>query len=134
MDEQVQQFLDQHHAAIMVTLKRDGTPHVARIVLGLVEGKLWSSGTQHRVRTGHLRRDPRATLCVLDDHNPYRWLGLETTVTILEGPEAPQHNLALYRRLAGEPDNRDHYLQAMVDEKRLIYEFSINRAYGQYKR
>ncbi len=132
MDERVQQFLQKHHAAIMVTLKRDGTPHVARVAIGLVDGKLWSSGTQGRLRTKHLRRDPRATLCVLDDSNPYRWLGLETTVRILDGPDAPQRNLALYRALAGEPHDLDEYLQAMVDEQRLIYEFSIKRAYGQF--
>jgi PPOX class probable F420-dependent enzyme len=132
MDERVQQFLERHHGAIMVTLKRDGTPHVARITLGLVDGKLWSSGTQSRIRTTHLRRDPRATLCVLDDKNPYQWLGLETRVRILDGPDAPQLNLALYRSLAGEPKNLDEYLQSMVNDGRLIYEFEIERAYGQF--
>jgi PPOX class probable F420-dependent enzyme len=132
MDERVQQFLERHHGAIMVTLKQDGTPHVARITLGLVDGTLWSSGTQRRIRTTHLRRDPRATLCVLNDNNPYQWLGLETRVRILDGPDAPQLNLALYRSLAGEPQNLDEYLQAMLAEGRLIYEFSIERAYGQF--
>jgi PPOX class probable F420-dependent enzyme len=132
MDQKVRQFLEQHHSAIMVTLKADGTPHVARILAGLVNGKLWSSGTQTRLRTTFLRRDPRATLCVLDDSNPYRWLGLETTVRILDDADAPQHNLALYRVLAGEPKDLDEYLQAMVNEQRLIYEFHITRAYGQY--
>ncbi|NJK78682.1 MAG: PPOX class F420-dependent oxidoreductase [Chloroflexaceae bacterium] len=132
MDEQVRQFLAQHHGAIMVTIKPDSTPHVARIVMNLVDGKLWSSSTATRVRTGYLRRDPRATLCVLDEANPYHWLGLETTVTILDGPDAPQLNLQLYRTLAGDPQDIDEYLQAMIDEQRLIYQFEITRAYGQY--
>ncbi len=132
MDEHVRPFLEQHHSAIMVTLKKDGTPHVARVAVGLVDGRLWSSGTQDRVRTRHLRRDPRATLCVLDDRDPYHWLGLETEVNILDGPDAPQANLALYRVLAGEPKDVDEYLRAMVAEKRLIYEFAVQRAYGQF--
>jgi PPOX class probable F420-dependent enzyme len=132
MDERVQQFLERHHSAIMVTLKRDGTPHVARITVGLVNGALWSSGTQGRIRTTHLRRDPRATLCVLNDRNPYQWLGLETTVAILDGPDAPQQNLALYRVLSAEPKDLDEYLRAMVQEQRLIYAFTISRAYGQF--
>ena len=132
MDERVRKFLEQHHAAVMVTLKRDGAPHVARVTIGLVDGKLWSSGTQDRVRTRHLRRDLRATLCVLHDRDPYRWLGLETTVRILDGPDAPQQNLALYRVVAGEPDDLDAYLRAMVTERRLIYEFAITRMYGQF--
>jgi PPOX class probable F420-dependent enzyme len=123
-------FLEQHHAAAMVTLRADGTPHVARVGVGLVDGKLWSSGTRGRIRTGHLRRDPRSTLFVFDTHEAWKWLGLETTVTILDGPDAPELNLALYRRLAGEPDDLDEYLAAMKREERLIYEFEISRSYG----
>lgn len=130
-DEVVRQFLERNHDAIMVTLKPDGTPHVARVFVGLVEGRLWSSGTRRRSRTKHLLRDPRATLCVLDAATPFRWLGLETTVTILDGPQAPRQNLALYRVLAGEPDSEAEYLQAMVREERLIYQFAITHSYGQ---
>ncbi len=132
MDDKVREFLEKHHGAVVATIKKDGTPHVARIDVGLIDGKLWSSGTQTRVRTKHLRRDPRATLIVLDDSTPYRWLGLECEVTILEGEDAPQLNLKLYRALAGKPDDLDEYLEAMVKEQRLIYEFEIKRAYGMY--
>jgi PPOX class probable F420-dependent enzyme len=132
MDKRVQRFLDNNHAAIMTTIMADGTPHVARIGVGLVDGKLWSSGTQQRVRTKHVRRDPRATLFVFDPNDAWHWLALETTVTIHDGPDAVDRNLALYRVLAGEPDDLDEYRRAMVDEQRLIYEFEINRAYGPY--
>jgi hypothetical protein len=99
--------------------------------VGLVDGKLWSSGTQGRLRTKHLRRDPRCTLFVFSDDDRYQWLGMETTVTILDGDEAPALNLRLYRTLAGEPDDVDEYLRAMGEERRLIYEFEVGHTYGQ---
>jgi PPOX class probable F420-dependent enzyme len=132
VDDKVRAFLEENHAAVMVTLRKDGTPHVARVGVGLVEGRLWSSGTQGRVRTGHLRRDSRSTLFALDPKDAWHWLALETIVTIHDGPDAVDRNLALYRVLAGEPDDLDEYRQAMVDEQRLIYEFEITRAYGSY--
>jgi PPOX class probable F420-dependent enzyme len=132
VEERVQSFLEQHHSAVMATIKKDGRPHVTRIGIGLVEGKLWSSGTQTRLRTKFLRRDPRATLFVFDEKNAWSWLGLECTVTILEGPEAVDQNLALYRTLAGEPTDLEEYRAAMVSEQRLIYEFEVQRAYGQH--
>jgi PPOX class probable F420-dependent enzyme len=132
MEKRVQRFLENNHGAVMVTLRADGTPHVARVGVGLVDGKLWSSGTQRRLRTKHVRRDPRATLFVLDSGNAFSWLAIESRVTIHEGPDAVDKNLALYRVLAGEPDDIDEYRRAMVDEARLIYEFSIERTYGQY--
>ncbi|MDP9067344.1 MAG: PPOX class F420-dependent oxidoreductase [Actinomycetota bacterium] len=132
MDPKVEAFLNEHHDAVMTTTKRDGRPHVARISVGLVEGRLWSSGTQDRIRTKHLRRDPRCTLMVLDETNRYRWLALETTVDILDGPDAVDRNLALYRVLAGEPDDLQEYRDAMVRERRLIYQFNLDRSYGQF--
>ena len=132
MEQRVRDFLESYHSAVMTTLKKDGTPHVARIGVGLVEGELWSSGTSDRVRTRHLRRDPRSTLFVFDPGNAQHWMGAETTVDILDGPERVEQNLALYRVLAGEPDDLEGYRQAMVAERRLIYRFNIGRTYGQF--
>lgn len=132
MEDKVKEFLQKHHSAVMATIKPDGQPHVVRVGVGLVDGRLWSSGTQTRVRTKHLRRDDRATLMVLDRSTPYRWLGLETTVDILDGDDAVDNNLALYRVLAGEPDDLEEYREAMVTEQRLIYQFNLQRSYGQF--
>ncbi len=131
MDDKVREFLENHHGAIQTTLRKDGSPHVARIGVGLVEGKLWSSATQTRLRTKHLRRDPRSTLAVLDYDDTYTWLGLDCVVTILDGPDAVDQNLALYRVIAGkDPDDMAEYRAAMINDQRLIYEFEIKKAYG----
>ena len=131
MDDKVRKFLEKNHSAVMATIKPDGAPHVARVAIGLVGGKLWSSGTQTRKRTEYLRRDNRSTLMALDLSTPYRWVGLETTVDILED-NAVDDNLALYRVLAGEPDDLQEYREAMVTEQRLIYQFNIQHSYGQF--
>ena len=131
VDDRVAAFLKEHHGAVMVTLRRDGSPPVARVDVGLVDGKLHSSGTRTRVRTAHVRRDPRASL-FLQGGDPWHWLGLDCVVSILDGDDAPQLNLALYRTIAGEPDDLDEYLEAMVAEQRLIYEFDIRRTYGSF--
>jgi PPOX class probable F420-dependent enzyme len=143
MDKSMRAFLEQHHSAAMVTLRADGTPHVARVGMALVDGRIWSSGTQTRVRTKHLRRDPRSTLFVLDSE--WRWLGAECTVTILDGPDAPDLNLRLFQVMQqgmpvppgqinwfGRMMSHEEFLQAMIQEQRLIYEFNIVRAYGMY--
>lgn len=131
-------FLERHHSAAMVTVGEGGQPKAARVGVALVDGNLWSSGTQGRVRTRRLRRDPRCTLFVFD--KAYAWLALETTVTILEGPEAAARNLRLFRVMQNRPSgplswvggelDEDAFLQAMVDENRLVYEFAVHRSYG----
>jgi PPOX class probable F420-dependent enzyme len=143
MDERIQSFLESNHSAAMTTLRADGTPHVARVGVALVDGKIWSSGTQTRVRTKHLRRDPRSTLFVYD--NEWRWLGAECTVTMLDGADAPQLHLRLFQVMQqgmpippgqinwfGRMMSHEEFLKTMVEEQRLIYEFNIVRAYGMY--
>jgi hypothetical protein len=131
-------FLDHQHSAAMITIGEDSFPKPVRVGIALVDGKLWSSGTQDRVRTRRLRRDPRCTLFVFD--RTFRWLALETTVTILEGPEAAMQNLRLFRVMQDRPSgpltwygrelDEDAFRQAMADEHRLIYEFDVQHSYG----
>ena len=131
-------FLESQHSAAMTTIARDGTPRTVRVGVALVDGKLWSSGTQDRVRTARLRRDPRCTLFVFDAG--WRWLTLDTTVRILEGAGAPELNLQLFRQMQNRPSgalnwfgkelSAEGFLQVMVEEKRLIYEFEVMRGYG----
>jgi hypothetical protein len=138
-DDEVE-FLTRHHSAAMITLRPDGTPHAVRVGVALVDGRLCSSGTQGRLRTGHLRRDPRAALFVFEP----RWgaLTLESRVTILDGPEAPEQSLRLFQVMQGRDPNletitwygkelsREQFLEQMVSERRLIYEFEVLRTYG----
>ncbi len=133
MDDKVREFLEKNHDAVMTTVKKDGTPHVARIGIGLVDGKLWSSATNTRARTKHVKRDPRSTLMVLSD-NRWGWIGLETEVEIIDdGDGTIEQNLALYRVIAGkDPDDMADYERGMRDEERIVYQFNIKRAYGMY--
>ena len=68
----------------------------------------------------------------MNDADPYSWLGLETLVKIHDGDDAVDRNLALYRVLAGESDDLEEYREAMVRDERLVYEFDVLKAYGQY--
>ncbi|HTW10467.1 MAG TPA: pyridoxamine 5'-phosphate oxidase family protein [Acidimicrobiales bacterium] len=132
------EFIRAHPSAAMVTVAPDGVAKVARVGVTLVDGILWCSGTQSRVRTKRLRRDPRCTLFCFDD--VFRWLALETRVTILDGPDALQQSVRLFRTMQKRPQGplawfdgeleEEAFLRAMVDEGRLIYQFEVDRCYG----
>jgi PPOX class probable F420-dependent enzyme len=130
-DEQAQKFLDENHSAIMVTVRANGSAHVARVGCALVDGKLWSSGNVSRVRTKHLRINPNATMCVFARDR--RWIGIEAVVTIHEGPDAPQKALQLQRSQGREPEDVDAFLKDMAAQQRVIYEFEPKRIYGSYE-
>lgn len=131
-------FLEQNHRAAMITLRPDGMPHAVRVGVALVDDKPWSSGTQARARTRFLRADPRATLWVFD--NQYSWLSIESTVTLLESPDAPTQSVRLFRAMQGRSSGSllwngketevDDFVRQMVQEQRLIYQFEPQRIYG----
>jgi PPOX class probable F420-dependent enzyme len=140
LTEQQQAFLTgKNRAAAMITLRPDGTPASARVGVALVDGKVWSSGTQDRARTRWLRRDPRSTLFVCDTAG-YGYLNIEARVRILEGADAPELSLRLFRVMQSRPSgplswfggeiSEEEFLRKMVDEQRLIYEFEPTRVTG----
>lgn len=63
-------------------------------------------------------------------------------MTILDGPDAPEQNLCLFRQMPDKPAgplswfgsdlDEEEFLHAMRAEHRLIYEFEVHRAYGLY--
>jgi hypothetical protein len=91
MDERLKTFIDRNPDAAVITLRRDGSAHMARIEVAVVDGRLWSSGSPASVRTRNLQRDPRCSLFVFGPHPD--WAGLETEVTMLDGPDAAYHHV-----------------------------------------
>ncbi len=137
--EEQRAFLEANHAAVMVTLRGDGTPHAVRVGVALVDGnRLWSSGTRDRVRTKHLRRDPRCTVTIVP--STYSFLTIESTVTILEGEQAPAQTLKLFRTMQGKPTgplswfgqqlDEEAFLKQMAQDHRIIYQFDPRRIYS----
>lgn len=136
------EFFSKYHGAAMTTLRRDGTPHTVRVGCVLMGDVLWSSGNRERLRTRHLRRDPRATLMAFNSHGGF--LTVEARVRLLEGDDIVEQSARLFRAMVHEVDaapdapinfggrmlTPEEFRQFIVDDGRLIYEFEPVRAYG----
>lgn len=131
-------FLQRNGTAAMITVDIMGAAKAARVGVALVDGKVWSSGTQDRVRTRRLRRDPRSTLFVFG--GAYGWLTIEATVSLLDGPNAADLNVKLFRVMQNRPEGpltwlgteleENAFRARMIEERRLIYQFEVRKAYG----
>jgi Pyridoxamine 5'-phosphate oxidase len=131
-------FLAANRSAAMITIGTDGRSKAVRVGVAIVDGKLWSSGTRHRVRTTRLLRDPRCSVFVFGDRLQY--LSLEGTVDVLDGPDAGRQSLQLFRVMQGRPTGplawygeeleEPEFLQRMEEEGRIIYEIRPTRSYG----
>ena len=136
-DEQ-RAFLASTPTAAMITVGADGVAKPARVGIALLDGRLLSSGTADRTRTARLRRDPRCTLFVFEAG--FRWLALESVVTIVEGDEAIEDSVRMFREMQGKPTgplswfgaelDEDAFRSTLRSERRLLYELEVRRAYG----
>jgi hypothetical protein len=82
LSEQQRAFLEASHGAVMATVDDQGRPHAVPVLCALVDGELWSSGTDLRVRTRHLEARPYATLTVLTSGFWGEWLTVGGRVEI----------------------------------------------------
>jgi PPOX class probable F420-dependent enzyme len=122
-------FLTDNHNAVLATFRRDGRPQLS--VVGATvdaQGRVIISTRQTAIKTKNLRRDPRVSVIIMSPGFYGAWAQVEGTAEIVEQPEALDLLVDYYRRMAGEHDNWDEYRAAMVEEKRVLVRFEIERA------
>ena len=127
-------FLADHNRGVLTTLKRNGRPQLSNIVYALLDGRPHISVSEGLAKTNNLRRDPRVSLHVTDGSFG-RYLVVEGSAELTGVPEHPDDDTSdllvdTYRAIAGEHPDWREYRQAMIDERRLVIHFDIERAYG----
>src|SRR5215467_15585158 len=98
-----QQFLRENENAILATWRRDGRLQMSPVTVGLDSaGRAIISSQETTAKVRNLRRDPRATLCILVETFRGPWVQIEGTAEIVTLPDAMEPLVDYYRRLAGE--------------------------------
>lgn len=123
------QFLRDNHHAVLATFRADGRPQlspVAVVVDG--DGRVAISTREPALKVRNLRRDPRISLAAFTDGFFGPWVQVEGTAEIVEQPEALDLLVDYYRRASGEHDDWDEYVAAMVEQRRVLVRFEIERA------
>jgi PPOX class probable F420-dependent enzyme len=127
--EEARAFLRSNHRAILATTRRDGRPQLSPVAVGVDDdGFAVISSRQTAMKTKNLRRDPYASLCVLNDRFFGEWAQIEGPAEILDLPEAMEHLVAYYRGISGEHPDWDDYRAAMQRERRCLLRVRIERA------
>ncbi len=92
------------------------------------EGRALISTRETAVKTRNLARDPRASLCVMNDGFFGEWIQAEGDVEIIHLPEAMELLVDYYRRISGEHPDWADYRAAMERDRRVIVRVTITRA------
>ena len=123
------EFLRDHHRAVLATTRSDGRPQLSPVTVAVDdEGRALISTRETAVKTRNLARDPRASLCVMNDRFFGDWIQAEGDVEIIHLPEAMELLVDYYRRISGEHPDWDDYRAAMQRDRRVIVRITITRA------
>ncbi|HWF79918.1 MAG TPA: PPOX class F420-dependent oxidoreductase [Streptosporangiaceae bacterium] len=127
--ERAREFMRVHHRAVLATTRSDGLPQLSPVTVGVDDaGRVVISTRETAIKTKNLARDPRASLCVMNDQFYGEWVQAEGTAEIIHLPEAMDLLVDYYRKVSGEHPDWDDYRNAMTRDKRVIVAITLTRA------
>lgn len=122
-------FIRGNHRAVLATRRSDGRPQLSPVTVGVDDdGRVLISTREPAVKVRNLLRDPRASLCVMNDGFYGEWIQAEGTAEIIRQPEALELLVEYYRRISGEHPDWTEYRSAMLQDRRVIIRVSLDRA------
>jgi PPOX class probable F420-dependent enzyme len=87
-DEDVALLTGEQFAHLAV-IRPDGTPHVTVTWIDAADGHVLVNSAVGRVKDRYLRRDPRVSVTIHDEGDPYRWIRIDGVVDdFVTGDEA----------------------------------------------
>jgi PPOX class probable F420-dependent enzyme len=122
-------FIRQNHRAVMATRRAGGEPQLSPVLCGVdAAGRIALSTREPSMKVRNLRRDPRVSLCVINDGFFGEWIRVDGSAEIVSLPEAMELLVEYYRSLAGEHPDWDEYRASMEREQRVLVRIDIERA------
>ena len=93
-DKQAKLLLDPN-LAVVATIRPDGTPQVTPTWVDWDGEHVLINTAESRFKPKYLRRDPRVTVFVLDQKDPYNWVSITGKAELThEGAEEHIHKLS----------------------------------------
>jgi PPOX class probable F420-dependent enzyme len=126
--DQLLEFLRPRHRAILVTRRSDGGPQLSPVTYGVdAAGRIVVSTYPARAKVRNLRRDDRASVCVLSDEWNDAWVQVDGTAEVLDLPDALEPLVDYFRSISGEHPNWGEYRKAMTRQGKSLVRLTIQR-------
>jgi len=122
------EFVRPRNHWVMTSMRRDGRPQISPVTGGVgPDGRLLVATYPSRDKVHNLRRDPRATVCVLSDHFGGAWVQVDGSATVTDVPDAVDGLVEYFRSVSGEHPDWDDYRAAMLRQGKCLIAIDIER-------
>jgi PPOX class probable F420-dependent enzyme len=122
LDLSALEFIRPNKRAVMITRRKDDRLQTS-VVTAVYNpaGQVWVWTRPATAKIHNLKRDPRATLCVVDEHW-HEWLHVDGNADLVQQPEALTLLDDYYRLREGKDHpNWGEWRQRMIDEGRQLF-------------
>jgi PPOX class probable F420-dependent enzyme len=120
-DPQVRRLLEEPNHATVSTLNADGTVHGTVVWADVLDGSLAVNTAVGRHWPNNLERDPRITVVIYDQGNPYEYVEIKGRAAEADGAE--EH----IDRLAQKYIGQERYPWRQPDEERVKFQITPER-------
>ena len=122
------EFIRPRHHGIFVTSRRDGTPQLSPVTMGVnVAGDIVVSTYPERAKARNVRHDVNVAVCVLSDDFGGEWVQVYGTAEVVDPPDAMEALVEYYRSISGEHPDWDEYRDAMRRQGKVLLRVTIDR-------
>lgn len=112
----VKKLLDGPNFAHVATVMPDGSPQVSAVWIDTDGDRIRFNTAEGRVKPRNIRRDPRVTISIIDQKNPYSWAAIRGRVVEMTEEGGDAHIDSLAKKYLGQ----ETYPNRQPGEVRLI--------------
>jgi PPOX class probable F420-dependent enzyme len=124
-DENIARLFEGRNFAFLATVKKDGSPQVTPTWIDRDNDTILINTAKGRVKQENVSRDPRVSISLVDDRNPYSMVTITGKVIEQTTEGADEHIDKLARRYL----NADRYPNHSADVKRVILKIKPERIF-----
>ena len=124
-DENIVRLFEGRNFAFLATVKKDGSPQVTPTWIDRDNDTILINTAKGRVKQENVSRDPRVSISLVDDRNPYSMVTISGKVIEQTTKGADEHIDKLARRYL----NADRYPNHSADVKRVILKIKPERIF-----
>ncbi len=126
-------FVNKNKAAVITTLRKDGTPSSSVVFFAREGDTLIFSTTLGRFKVKSLKRDPRIAVCVIDEGAPFGYVTVEGRAAIELDDIMPGHIAINKAMRGGEFTPPDGFEARLRGQGRVIVRVTPERVSGMTK-
>lgn len=124
-DENIVRLFEGRNFAFLATVKKDGSPQVTPTWIDRDNDTILINTAKGRVKQENVSRDPRVSISLVGDRNPYSMVTITGKVIEQTTEGADEHIDKLARRYL----NADRYPNHSADVKRVILKIKPERIF-----